>query len=255
MDTGNYSNAGRMKLPGILSGLTESPESAGPVVEASVSSVHSPEDSFSERAHSSWEEIKGAGRSLRDWISDNIIGEEPDYHTGDRMKKIIGIGVTAGGAAGTAAGYVYGLANESNNKVNEVWNSHDVDDPVKLLGWSHKDIEDGHTESHTYYTLVTVSHTGYDGNGNSYTYYSTEIQPVTYYTYEHDGYWHRNLPNIEWKKVGEYKTPALVHERSIGPIEGAAIGLGIGLFAGLVIGVITAHIHKLITQNKEGVGK
>ena len=251
MDTGSYTNTGRMKLPEILSGLTESKAKADSADEETISTAHSLKDSFSGKSHSTWEDIKGAGRNLRDWIQENIIGEEPDYHTECRMKKIIGIGITGGGAAGTAAGYTYGLVNESNNKVHEVWNTHDVEDPAKLLGWTHRDIEDGHTESHTYYTLVSVSHTEYS-NGQSYTYYTTELQPVTYYTYEHDGYWHRNIPNIEWKKVGEYKTPALVREKSIGPIEGAAIGLGIGLVGGLVIGVITAHIHKLITQKREG---
>lgn len=212
-----------------------------------------PTDSTSVGSNSMLDTVKKTGRGIKEWIKSNIVGEEADYKTLCKMKKIVALGASGGGAVGAASGYVYGLMNENSNKVNEAWDTHDVNDPVKLLGWSHKCIEDGHTESHTYYTLESVSHTSYDSEGHSYTYYTSELKAVTYYTYEHDGYWHRNFPNIEWKKVGEYETPKLVREKAIGPIEGAAIGLGVGIVLGTVIGVINAQIYKIIAQKKEGV--
>jgi hypothetical protein len=247
MDTGNYLNAGGIGLQRKMSSKPQDSESTGKSHAASGGGG----DSFSERAGSVMDEIKETGRGIKAWIQKNIIGEEADYKTRCRMGKMVGIGAAGGGAAGAAAGFVYGLVNENSNKVSEAWKTHEVDDPVKLLGFSHQDIEDGHTESHTYYVLDSVSHTEYDSDGHSYTYYTTETRAVTYYTYEHDGYWHRNMPNIDWRKVGEYKTPYLVREHAIGPIEGAAIGLGVGIVMGTVIGAITAHIHKIITQTKE----
>jgi hypothetical protein len=97
-------------------------------------------------------------------------------------------------------------------------------------------VEDGHSVPHeyVYYTTESVSHTGYNSDGSSYTYYTSESvrHTYTYYTYVHDGYWHRNDPSISWTKVGEWKTPNLEHSNSIGPFGGALIGLGAGAVGG-----------------------
>jgi len=109
----------------------------------------------------------------------------------------------------------------------------------------------GHYEAHHYYYYEYESHTSYDSDGKSYTYYTYEQRCYTYYTYEHDGYWHRNYPIVNWEKVGEYKTPHLVHENAIGPLAGAAIGLGAGVVGGGIIGAIASHIFKVAKQLKE----
>ncbi|HPZ09916.1 MAG TPA: hypothetical protein PL110_17625 [Candidatus Eremiobacteraeota bacterium] len=159
------------------------------------------------------------------------------------------IGATGGGVIGTVAGYALGYENSIKDKVSETWQTHDIKDP-ELQGWTHRDIEDGHTEAHHYYYYETVSHTDYNSDGTSYTYYTTEERCYTYYTYEHDGYWHRNDPNIQWTKVGQWQTPHLVHENSIGPLSGALIGLGTGAVGGGIIGAVCSHIFKLVRQHK-----
>ena len=197
------------------------------------------------------ESMKETGSKIGKWLKDHIVGESADYRTRKKMNKMIGIGAAGGGAVGAVAGYAMGYMNESNDKVSEVWKSHDINNPEELTGWTHRDIEDGHYEAHHYYYYETVSHTGYNSDGSSYTYYTNEQQCYTYYTYEHDGYWHRNYPTIDWKTVGSYKTPHLVHENAIGPIAGAAIGLGAGVVGGGIIGAISAHIFKVAKQLKE----
>jgi len=249
MDTGNMLSAQGTNLPMSFKPRKDAVHDSDE--DGRGSAHHSIKDEVSKGDSSFMDSLKDTGRSVGKWIKTHIIGEEADYQTSCKMAKMVALGATGGGALGAAAGYTYGLINENSNKVNEVWKTHDVNDPVKLLGWSHRDVEDGHTESHTYYTYETVSHTSYDSDGRSYTYYTSELQSHTYYTYEHDGYWHRNTPNIDWTKIGEFKTPALEREKAIGPIEGAAIGLGAGIIGGTIISALSAHIFKIARQLKE----
>jgi len=181
---------------------------------------------------------------VKAWIKKHLIGDTPDYKTECQMKKIVALGAAGGGVAGAVAGYALGYENAAHDTVSEEWKTHDIKNPT-LTGWSHRDVEDGHYESHTYYTYESVSHTDSDGK----TYYTYESVSHTYYTYEHDGYWHRNDPNINWSKVGDFKTPHLEHSTSIGPIGGAAIGLGAGIVGGGIIAAVCSHIFKLIRQH------
>lgn len=249
MDTGNIQSSPVYNLPMSTSSPKDVALAQGG--DDSGSSHHSIRDEVSKGDSSFLESMKNKGRSVKEWIKTHIIGEEADYKTHCKMAKMVALGATGGGALGAAAGYTYGLVNENSNKVHEVWKTHDINDPEKLLGWSHKDIEDGHSEAHTYYYYETESHTSYDSEGHSYTYYTNELKSYTYYTYEHDGYWHRNTPNIDWRKVGEFQTPALEREKAIGPIEGAAIGLGAGIIGGTIVAAISAHIFKIARQLKE----
>ncbi len=203
---------------------------------------------------SSEESSEGFGTKVGNWIQKHIIGDEPDKKTRTQMNKMMAIGAAGGGAVGAVAGFAMGYENAANDKVTEQWQTHDIKDP-KLEGWTHRDVEDGHYVAHeyVYYTTESVSHTGYNSDGSSYTYYTSESvrHTYTYYTYVHDGYWHRNDPTISWTKVGEWKTPHLEHSSSIGPLGGALLGLGAGAVGGGIIGAVCSHIFKLVKQAKE----
>ncbi|MEQ8188419.1 MAG: hypothetical protein ABRQ39_10665 [Candidatus Eremiobacterota bacterium] len=194
------------------------------------------------------------GKKVGNWIQKHIIGDTPDTKTRAQMNKMMAIGAAGGGAVGAVAGFAMGYENAAKDKVTENWQTHDIKDP-KLEGWTHRDVEDGHYVAHeyVYYTTESVSHTGYNSDGSSYTYYTSENvrHTYTYYTYEHDGYWHRNDPTISWTKVGEWKTPHLEHSNSIGPLGGALIGLGAGAVGGGIIGAVCSHIFKVVKQLKE----
>jgi len=190
------------------------------------------------------------GKKVGNWIQKHIIGDTPDTKTRAQMNKMMAIGAAGGGAVGAVAGFAMGYENAAKDKVTENWQTHDIKDP-KMEGWTHRDVEDGHYVAHeyVYYTTESVSHTDSEGH----TYYTSENvrHTYTYYTYEHDGYWHRNDPTISWTKVGEWKTPHLEHSNSIGPLGGALIGLGAGAVGGGLIGAVCSHIFKVVKQLKE----
>ena len=198
--------------------------------------------------------VEPFGKKVGNWIQKHIIGDSPDEKTRTQMNKMMAIGAAGGGAVGAVAGFAMGYENAAKDKVTENWQTHDIKDP-KLEGWTNRDVEDGHYVAHeyVYYTTESVSHTGYNSDGTSYTYYTSESvrHSDTYYTYEHDGYWHRNDPTISWTKVGEWKTPQLDHSNSIGPLGGALIGLGAGAVGGGIIGAVCSHIFKVVKQLKE----
>ena len=207
--------------------------------------------------------------SVKEWIGKNIKAEEELLpETKKRFKLGMGaagagvLGIVAGyalggaagaGAAGGLVGYGLGYMNEAKGGVNEVWKDHNINNPVELTGWSYSTYEYGHSEAHHYYYYENVQHEQHNSDGTTYTYYTNEQQCYTYYTYEHDGYKHNYSPNINWEKVGEFKTPHLVHENPIGPLAGSAIGIGAGALGGaLVEGISSAAFNTVSSFSQLG---
>ena len=187
-------------------------------------------------------------RSVKEWIKENSIQTKPPADT-KKNSTLATIGITGAGVAGIVAGYILGgaagagaagsivgyalgHAGDSKDSVNEKWNNHDIENPVKLTGWSYSTSEYGHSEAHYSTHTESVAHTGYNSDGSTYTYYTTEQKTDVYYTYHHDGYYHTYSPKIDWDKVGDFKTPELVHANPIGSLGGAALGMGAGLIGG-----------------------
>jgi len=154
---------------------------------------------------------------------------------------------------GAVAGYSMGYMNEAKGGINEVWKDHDINNPTKLTGWSYHTSEFGHQEPHYYTYTEQVSHTGHNSDGTTYTYYTTEQKTGVYYTYKHDGYYHNYNPQIDWQKVGDFKTPHLVNENLIGPFAGAGIGIAAGAAGGgIVEGISSALLGTTTTLSKLG---
>ncbi len=187
---------------------------------------------------------------VKDWIGKNIGRDEISSEAKKGFK--LNPGATCAGVAGMVAGYAFGGAagagvmgglagygigyiSEAKGGVSEAWKTHDIENPVKLTGWSYSTTEYGHSEPHYYYYYENVAHEQHNSDGTTYTYYTSEQKCDTHYTYEHDGYYHRYSPEIDWEKVGEFKTPHFDHENPVGPLAGTGIGIATGAIGGALV--------------------
>ncbi len=187
-------------------------------------------DTFQKSSHES------LGVKIKTWIKKNITGKGVrigDY--GDQTTQFAILGASMGGAVGCAAGMYAGYKDIKTDTPQVEWRTHDITDP-KLKGFTHYVVEDGHYEE---------EYIGTDSEGN----------PEYRERYVIDGYWHHYSSNIEYTKVGEYKTPHFKHTGKWTPLSGGLLGLIGGIAIGGIMGFITGVITRIVKEKIQGVQK
>ncbi|WP_167816223.1 hypothetical protein [Methanocorpusculum sp. GPch4] len=173
--------------------------------------------------------------SVRDWIGDNVIGEERDYGAGGadgRMRDYAVLGGAAGAAVGGAAGTALGFQAQAADTIREEWVPRSIEDP-SLAGYHESitpDIER---------TCTTEWHTDSDGNR-----YSTETC-----TERTRGYWHNFSPRIDHTKVGEYTEPRFVHGSFWEPLGAGVAGALLGGVTGVALGAGIAALRNSLQKD------
>jgi len=173
--------------------------------------------------------------SVRDWIGENVIGDERDYGAGGadgRMRDYAVLGGAAGAAVGGAAGTALGFQAQAADTVREEWVPRSIDDP-SLAGYHESitpDIER---------TCTTEWHTDSDGNR-----YSTETC-----TERTRGYWHNFSPRIDHTKVGEYTEPRFVHGSFWEPLGAGVAGALLGGVTGVALGAGIAALRNSLEKD------
>ena len=178
--------------------------------------------------------------SVRDWIGDNVIGEERDYGAGGadgRMRDYAVLGGAAGAAVGGAAGTALGFQAQAADTIREEWVPRSIEDP-SLAGYHESitpDIER---------TCTTEWHTDSDGNR-----YSTETC-----TERTRGYWHNFSPRIDHPQVGEYTEPRFVHGSFWEPLGAGVAGALLGGVTGVALGAGIAGLGGVALSQISNVG-
>lgn len=167
-------------------------------------------------------ESSGLLNKAKAWVKTNIAGEtklsetsrsKVDADYGDKEALMVGIGAAGGAAVGTAVGVAAGIA--ESNVTSKEWVPHNIEDK-KLVGYNHYVQENVHYDEDEGWVV--------------------------------DGYWHRFVPDIDFKKVGEYQTPEYKHSSWLNPLTGGLVGLVGGTVVGGALGFVVSVINKAVHE-------
>lgn len=175
--------------------------------------------------------------AVRDWIGENVVGEDRDYGSGAasdrRMRDYAMLGGAGGAALGGVVATVGGFKAQGADSIQEQWVPRSIGVP-RLTGYSESVIPDIERNCTTSYST--------DSQGNQ-----TSTETCT----EHvRGYWHNYSPRVSYDEVGRYTEPRFVHASFWEPLRSGFIGAMVGGLTGVALGVGAAALRKALESGE-----